>query len=155
MTFWKEKSLQEMNPQEWESLCDGCARCCLHKLEDEDTGEVFYTSVVCQYLDEDRCQCSDYENRNKNVPNCVHLSIDRIEEFHWLPGTCSYRLLSEGKDLPNWHPLVSGRKESVIEAGMSVKGRVIDERFVHPDGYEEQIIVWVDQGADAGQEPGQ
>lgn len=143
--FWKEKTLAEMNPQEWESLCDGCARCCLHKLEDEDTADVFYTAVVCRYLEQESCRCRDYENRNVNVPNCVHLSIDKIDEFHWLPDTCAYRLLSESKELPWWHPLISGDRNTVAEAGITVTGKVIDERYVHPDGYDEHIIHWVHQ----------
>ena len=141
--FWEEKQLSEMNGQEWESLCDGCARCCLHKLEDEETAEVFYTSIVCRYLNQQSCRCRDYENRNRNVPNCVHLTVDNINQFQWLPDTCAYRLLSEGKPLPEWHPLVSGSKETVIEAGISVTGKVIDERHVHPEGYEEHIIHWI------------
>ena len=143
--FWREKTLAEMNAVEWESLCDGCARCCLHKLEDEDTAEVYYTRVVCQYLDLDQCRCTDYANRNKNVPNCVHLTVENIDEFHWLPDTCAYRLLSEGKDLHAWHPLISGTCDSVQKAGITVTGKVIDERNVHPDGYEEHIIHWVSQ----------
>ena len=143
--FWKEKQLSEMDKQEWESLCDGCARCCLHKLEDEDTGDVFYTRIVCQYLDQESCSCTDYANRNKNVPNCVHLTLDKIEEFHWLPDTCAYRLLSEGRELYDWHPLISGTRDSVAEAGITVTNKVIDERHVHPDGYEEHIIHWVEQ----------
>ncbi|HIG44463.1 MAG: YcgN family cysteine cluster protein [bacterium] len=143
--FWKEKTLAEMNPQEWESLCDGCARCCLHKLEDEDTSDVFYTSVVCRYLEPESCRCSDYENRNVNVPNCVHLSIDKVDKFHWLPDTCAYRLLAESKELPWWHPLISGDRNTVAEAGITVTGKVINERYVHPDGYDEHIIHWVHQ----------
>ncbi len=143
--FWKTRAMAEMSPSEWESLCDGCARCCLHKLEDEDTGDVYYTSVVCRYLDQDACRCSDYENRNKNVPNCVHLTPERVDEFAWLPTTCAYRLVAEGADLPWWHPLVSGSRETVHQAGISVTGKVVDERNVHPDGYEELIIRWVEQ----------
>jgi uncharacterized cysteine cluster protein YcgN (CxxCxxCC family) len=143
--FWKDKTLSQMSATEWESLCDGCARCCLHKLEDEETMEVYYTAVVCQYLDEHTCRCGDYENRNVNVPNCVHLSIDKIDDFHWLPDTCAYRVLAEGKELAWWHPLVSGNPETVAEAGITVTGKVIDERHVHPDGYDEHIIHWVDQ----------
>ena len=143
--FWKEKTLAEMNPQEWESLCDGCARCCLHKLEDEDTADVFYTSVVCRYLEQESCRCTDYENRNVNVPNCVHLSVDKIDEFHWLPDTCAYRLLAESKELPWWHPLISGDQKTVAEAGITVTGKVINERYVHPDGFDEHIIHWVHQ----------
>jgi len=143
--YWETKTLSEMTDPEWESLCDGCARCCLHKLEDEDTGEVFYTSVVCRFLDHDNCRCGDYANRNKNVPNCVHLTLKNIDEFHWLPDTCAYRVLSEGKQLADWHPLNSGTKASVKQAGISISGRAIDERHVHPDGYEEHIIHWVNQ----------
>lgn len=134
-----------MNSVEWESLCDGCARCCLHKLEDEATGEVYYTRVVCRYLDEQTSTCSDYKNRNKNVPHCVHLTVKNIDEFSWLPDTCAYRLLSEGKDLPQWHPLLSGSKETVAQAGIGIKDKVINDRYVHPDGYEEHIIHWVGQ----------
>ncbi len=133
-----------MNSSEWESLCDGCAKCCLHKLEDEETAEVFYTRIVCRYLDQDSCTCTDYENRNRNVPNCVHLTVENIAEFKWLPATCAYRLLSEGRSLPDWHPLNSGAIDSVKEAGVSITGKVIDERHVHPDGYDEHIIHWVD-----------
>ena len=118
--FWRSKSLQEMTPSEWESLCDGCALCCLHKLEDEDTQEVFYTSVVCHLLDFDTCRCTRYEDRCKLVPDCVKLTPQDVDDFHWLPPSCSYRLIHEGKDLPEWHPLLSGRQETVIEAEASV-----------------------------------
>jgi hypothetical protein len=143
--FWQTKSLGEMNKDEWESLCDGCARCCLHKLEDEDTNEVHYTSIVCRYLDQDKCQCQDYTQRNINVPECVLLTPERVDEFGWLPDTCAYRLVAEGKDLYDWHPLVSGDKTSVHAAGISVAGKVIDERSVHPDSHQEYIIRWVEQ----------
>ena len=143
--FWEEKSLSEMNADEWESLCDGCARCCLHKLEDEDTAEVFYTSVVCRYLDQESCSCTDYANRNRNVPNCVFLTMDNIAEFQWLPQTCAYRRLAEGKHLLWWHPLVSGSTQTVKTAGIAVTGKVINESHVHPDDYEEHIIHWVSQ----------
>ena len=109
-----------MTPSEWESLCDGCALCCLHKLEDEDTQEVFYTSVVCHLLDFDTCRCTRYEDRCKLVPDCVKLTPQDVDDFHWLPPSCSYRLIHEGKDLPEWHPLLSGRQETVIEAEASV-----------------------------------
>jgi len=142
--FWKTKSLDEMNRQEWESLCDGCAKCCLHKLEDEDTEEVFYTKIVCHYMDEDTCRCTQYQERNVLVPNCVWLKPEDVAEFHWLPSTCAYRLVAEGKDLEWWHPLVSGNPETVIEAGVSIKGRCISEEYVHPDGWEEHIIRWVE-----------
>ncbi|MFN3236715.1 MAG: YcgN family cysteine cluster protein [Pseudomonadales bacterium] len=143
--FWQSKTLEEMTPAEWESLCDGCARCCLHKLEDEDDGEVYYTAVVCRYLDQDNCRCGDYENRHINVPNCVELSPERVDEFHWLPTSCAYRRLAEGRGLAEWHPLVAGDRAKMVAAGITVTGKVIDERHVHPEDYETQIIHWVDQ----------
>jgi uncharacterized protein len=143
MKFWEEKTLGEMSRKEWESLCDGCAKCCLHKLEDEDTGEVFYTKVVCRYLD-DQCQCTEYQRRNDLVPNCVWLRPEDVDEFHWLPSTCAYRLVAEGKPLPSWHPLISGSALGVHESGVSIKGRALSEQYVHPEGYEEHIITWVE-----------
>jgi uncharacterized cysteine cluster protein YcgN (CxxCxxCC family) len=142
--FWKSKSLAEMSPQEWESLCDGCAKCCLHKLEDDESGEVFYTKVVCRYLDQDTCRCTQYQRRNELVPNCVWLTRENIASFHWLPVTCAYRLLAEGKSLPDWHPLVTGNVDSVHQAGVSIKGRALSEQYVHPEGMEEHIIHWVE-----------
>lgn len=117
--FWRGKTLDQMTSYEWESLCDGCALCCLHKLEDEDTEEVFYTTVVCHLMD-DECRCTEYEKRCELVPSCVKLRPEDVEEFHWLPPTCSYRLIHEGKDLPEWHPLLTGKNDSVIKAGASV-----------------------------------
>ncbi len=142
--FWVNKSLTEMTREEWESLCDGCAKCCLQKLEDEDTGKVYYTKVVCRYLDEKLCRCSHYQERNNLVPTCVWLRPEDVAEFHWLPTTCAYRLIAEGQDLPAWHHLVSGSRDTVHEAGISVRGRVLNEEFVHPDGLEEHIIHWVE-----------
>lgn len=118
--FWRSKNLQEMTPREWESLCDGCALCCLHKLEDEDTKEVFYTTVVCNLLDFDTCRCTRYEDRCTLVPECVKLRPEDVDAFHWLPPSCAYRLIHEGKDLPEWHPLLSGDPSTVIESGASV-----------------------------------
>lgn len=125
--FWEHKTLNEMTRDEWEQLCDGCAKCCLHKLEDEDTGILYGTNVVCQYLDQEKCQCSDYANRSVLVPDCLTLDYDNLEQVYFMPSTCSYRLLAEHKSLPQWHPLTSGRKESVVESGNSVCGRVISE----------------------------
>ncbi|HEX5787844.1 MAG TPA: YcgN family cysteine cluster protein [Woeseiaceae bacterium] len=126
--FWKRKSLAELDRREWESLCDGCALCCLHKVEDEDTGALFYTNLACRLLDTDTCRCTDYANRVKLVSDCLRLSADSTEAFEWLPETCAYRLLARGSDLPAWHPLVTGDPDSVHAAGISVRGRVRSER---------------------------
>lgn len=131
--FWKTKPLAEMSRAEWESLCDGCGRCCLHKLEDIDSGRLFYTSVVCRLFDDERCRCTRYAERNRLVPDCLVLTPDNLDGIDFLPETCAYRLLNEGRDLPDWHPLVSGDPESVHRAGVSVRGKVISETYVHPD----------------------
>lgn len=142
--WWHDLALDELTPAQWESLCDGCARCCLHKLEDEETGEVFYTGIRCRYLDEQTCRCTDYANRSVLVPNCIRLQPEQLGDFDWLPLTCAYRLRSHGKPLPEWHPLVSGEAESVHRAGISIRGRAISDEYVHPDGYEEHIVQWVE-----------
>ena len=142
--WWNNKELSQLNAREWELLCDGCAKCCLHKLEDEDTEEVFYTKVRCRYLDEAVCSCSDYANRSVLVPHCVQLTMSNVAEFQWLPTTCAYRLRAAGVPLPLWHPLESGNKESVHDAGISIRGRAVSDEFVHPDGYDEHIIHWVE-----------
>jgi len=125
--FWKRKSLTEMNREEWESLCDGCALCCLHKVQDEDTDEVFYTDVACRLLDMETCRCRDYRNRAKEIAECLVLVADRPSEFKWLPASCAYRRLSQGKDLPNWHPLVTGDPDSVHAAGISILDFAVSE----------------------------
>lgn len=133
LPFWKTKSLADMNRTEWESLCDGCGRCCLHKIEDIDTGKLYFTSVVCHLFDDQGCRCTRYPERSTLVPDCLVLTADTLDQINFLPDTCAYRLLNEGQDLPAWHPLVSGKANSVHHAGISVRGKVISETYVHPD----------------------
>jgi uncharacterized cysteine cluster protein YcgN (CxxCxxCC family) len=141
--FWRRKSLEEMNPSEWESLCDGCARCCLVKLEDEDTGEIHFTDIGCKLLDAKTCRCRDYKRRRQKVRDCVKLTPDAVRTLSWLPVTCAYRLVAEGKDLADWHPLVSGSPDSVHEAGVSVRGRVQATEDEIPDAdLEDHIVQW-------------
>ncbi|WP_319379767.1 YcgN family cysteine cluster protein [Thiomicrorhabdus sp.] len=118
--FWEQKTLQEMDQQEWEALCDGCGLCCLTKLQDEDTDEIVYTRVVCPYSDPKTAACTDYANRSVNVPTCVQLTLPRVAEFDWLPDSCAYRMIYRGQKLPDWHPLVSGNRESVGRAGIGL-----------------------------------
>src|SRR5882757_6323932 len=122
--FWKTKTLEEMSNAEWESLCDGCARCCLEKLEDEDTGKIYFTHVSCKLLDAGLCACKDYKHRSDKVPDCVRLSPENVRTLNWLPPSCGYKLVAEGRDLYWWHPLISGDPNTVHEAGVSVRGRV-------------------------------
>ena len=138
--FWQQKSLKQLSEEEWESLCDGCGKCCLHKLEDEDTGEILYTNVACRLLDLQTIRCSNYENRRRYVMNCVRLSPDLQRTLRWMPSTCAYRVLAEGGDLPDWHPLITGDQASTVESGHSVKGLVADEREAGP--FEDHIVEW-------------
>ncbi len=139
--FWRNKSLNEMNRDEWEALCDGCAKCCLHRLEDEETREIYFTNVHCRLLEVESGQCTDYRNRSRLVSDCVTLTVDNLDDPYWLPSTCAYRLLQEGKDLPQWHPLVSGNTESVMRSGNSIKGRCVCEDDA--DELVHHIITWM------------
>lgn len=141
--FWETKSLDQMSSNEWESLCDGCGRCCLVKLEDEDSGEVYFTNASCRLLDREGCHCVHYAERLQHVPDCINLTPQNVAAISWLPSTCAYRLLLESKPLPEWHPLISGDKDSVHHAGISVRGRVICETGVKVEDLEDHIIHWV------------
>ena len=125
--FWEERPLHQLSRAEWESLCDGCGKCCLHKLEDDDTGDIYPTNVACRLLDRKSGLCRDYANRRRFVPDCVRLTPAKLDRLDWLPSTCAYRLLRDGKPLPEWHHLVSGSRESVHEAGISVRGWTVSE----------------------------
>jgi uncharacterized protein len=142
MAFWHNKSLAEMTIDEWESLCDGCGKCCLHKLEDEDTGKVYYTNVACRLLDLGNCRCTEYGERKRYVPECLSLRQMDMSEFSWLPSTCAYRLLAEGKDLADWHPLVTGKAASVMDAGVSISVFAIPE--IQVEDFEDHIIEWLE-----------
>ena len=139
--FWERKPLKKMSAREWEALCDGCGKCCLNKLEDEDSGEVALTRVACRLLDDDTCRCAHYENRHKFVPDCIVLRPDNLDTHaYWMPETCAYRLLWQGNPLPDWHPLISGTAESVHAAGISVRGITVSEFDIPLDDWEEYII---------------
>ncbi|WP_226624221.1 YcgN family cysteine cluster protein [Alloyangia pacifica] len=139
--FWEKKPLTKLNDKEWEALCDGCGKCCLNKLEDEETGEVALTCVSCRLLDDESCLCSNYEIRHQFVPECIVLRPDNIDEHaYWMPETCAYRLLWQGKPLYDWHPLISGDPETVHAAGVSMRGRTVPEFEVGEDDWEDYII---------------
>ena len=138
--FW-EKPLASLSPKEWEALCDGCGKCCLNKLEDEDTGQVVTTRVACRLLDGETCQCSQYDIRHQFVPECIVLTPKTIEDhMYWLPHTCAYRLRAQGTPLYDWHPLISGSVQTVHDAGVSVQGWTVPENEVHEDEWEDHII---------------
>jgi uncharacterized cysteine cluster protein YcgN (CxxCxxCC family) len=141
--FWKTKSLEEMNAREWESLCDGCGRCCLLKLQDEDTEKIYFTDIACDLFDPNTCRCKDYKNRQAQVSDCVRLTPHEVRTLTWLPPTCAYRLIAEGKDLMDWHPLISKDPLSVQKAGVSVHGRVkAFEKQVPFEDVIDYIVSW-------------
>lgn len=139
-SFWLTKTLAEMSGDEWEALCDSCGQCCLKKFIDEETQEIFYTAVACELLDREACRCRDYKDRHTTVPECIELTPAILETEKWLPETCAYRLIAEGKPLEWWHPLVSGDVETVHAAGISVRGRTIPADQVHPDDLEMYVV---------------
>ena len=144
--FWKTKSLDQLNSLEWEQLCDGCGRCCLVKLEDEDTGEIYTTSVSCSLFDIKTCRCKDYQNRFEKISDCLDLNPQKVEELGWLPKTCAYRLRHEGKQLADWHPLNSGTGQSVIDAGVSIAGQTICEDEVEVERLGDYLKEWPNSG---------
>lgn len=145
LPFWRTKRLDQMSPAEWESLCDGCARCCLNKLEDWDTGAIVWTDVGCTLLDGETCRCRDYENRAATVPDCIRLTVGEVNTLTWLPPTCAYRLVRDGADLYWWHPLVSGDPETVHQAGISVRGRTVPEDNMALEDYEHHVVSWPEE----------
>jgi len=154
--FWQVKSLAQMSRQEWESICDGCAKCCLHKLIDDDEQEqmvdtehmgeaeqLHFTSVACRYLNDKKCQCTVYDKRTQLVPSCVRLTQDNIDQVFYMPKSCSYRRLQEGRGLPSWHPLLhKGKKTQMHQAGMSVRGKVIFDDMIDESQYQDYIVRW-------------
>jgi uncharacterized cysteine cluster protein YcgN (CxxCxxCC family) len=159
LPFWQTKSLEKMTRQEWESLCDGCAKCCLHKfIDDEDTNdetelqptthindgeEMLYSSIACYLLNDKTCECTKYLERTKLVPDCVRLTQDNIDDVFFMPNSCAYRRLKEGRGLPSWHPLLhKGKKSAMHQAGMSVRGKVVKDDQVSLDDFEDYIVVW-------------
>ena len=142
--FWERLSLTEMSEAQWESLCDGCAKCCLHKLEDAVTGAITQTNVACRLLDMEACRCTRYPDRHRLVKDCIDFSEEVLASLTWLPRSCAYRRVAEGRGLADWHPLVSGSADSVHRAGVSVLGRVIPAGAVHEDEFDEHLIHWVE-----------
>ena len=139
--YWERKPLTRMTQDEWEGLCDGCGKCCLNKLEDEDTGVVALTRIACRLLDDETCRCAHYENRHQFVPDCIVLRPDNLDSHaYWMPDTCAYRLVWEGRPLYDWHPLLSGTPDSVHAAGVSVRGITLSEFDVPEDDWEDHVI---------------
>ena len=141
--FWKNYTLEQLTQAEWEALCDGCGQCCLIKLEDDETNEIAYTKVACKLLDCTTGHCSDYPNRMQHVPDCIQLTTDKLQNIHWLPNSCAYRRVNEGKSLPAWHHLITGSRHNVIKARKSVAGRCISENEIDPKEIDDYIVRWV------------
>lgn len=134
--------MAEMSRDEWESLCDGCGKCCCIRLEDEDNGAIYITDVVCKLFDSGTCRCTDYPNRSKKVPDCVTLTPENVEHLHWMPQTCAYRLLANGKELEPWHHLVSGSRDTIHEWGFSVQDKVVSEEGVDENDLPHRLVIW-------------
>ena len=141
--FWKVTPLEQMSPTEWESICDGCGKCCLQKLQDDETDEIYYTNLSCHQLNTKTCQCKVYETRQIKVPTCITLTPEQIDEFKWLPDTCSYRVLQETNELPNWHPLIVGNNTEMLSQGLTVQHYAVNENSVDEEDWETHIIKWV------------
>lgn len=139
--FWKTKKLTQMTRAEWESLCDGCGKCCLNKLIDTDTNELFFTNVACRLLDTRSCQCTRYKDRHKHVKDCIPLTPRNVKKLRWLPDTCAYRLVANGQDLPDWHHLKCGDRREVHRVGASARGRIISEK--QAGELEDHLVDWV------------
>ena len=138
--FWETIPFDQLSQTQWESICDGCAQCCAHKLQDEDTDEIFYTNVVCEYLDTQKCQCSVYTDRHTYVPDCIKITPENAKELSWIPETCGYKRLANGKPLPEWHPLVTGERDSTELANMSIRDKVISEADIVMDDLEDYLV---------------
>ena len=148
LPFWEAKTLDEMSPGEWESLCDGCGKCCLHKIDDVNNSEILYTRVACQFLDLDTCRCRHYCRRSELVSDCVGLTPEMVKKITWLPESCAYRRLFEGRGLAWWHPLVSGTPDTVRMAGMSICDWAVPERYIHLSELDAYVIDWLDLSSD-------
>ena len=140
--YWKTKNMAEFSREEWETLCDGCGKCCCIRLEDEDTGDIYITDVACKLFDSGACSCSDYPNRSKNVLDCVTLTPDNVDKLNWMPQTCAYRLVANGKDLPDYHHLVSGSRQTIHDVGMSVQNAVYSENDIDEEEVPSRIVIW-------------